>query len=353
MTYPTKFEKWREIVIKEEAQLKLALEIVGKVGSQIALIIRKNGQLSGIITDSDIRKALLKGISLEEKVSAAMNKNPFVVSDELGHDQVTQIMRLNHIFHLPIVDNNGIIIGLHIAEQLQSIENKQESLVIMAGGKGRRLMPLTAETPKPMLPINGRPILEHIITKAISEGFKNITISVNYLANIIKDHFGDGSKYGINIDYIQESTPLGTAGSLGLLLKKVKTERILVTNADIISSISYSDFLHESKRTDADGLMAIRIQEWQNPYGVILSEGNKMIGIREKPTYSHKVNAGIYVVNQKLIRLLRTDEYCDMTSLFERGINMNMNMRLYPLHENWIDIGRPSDYDIANDKSSS
>ena len=209
-------------------------------------------------------------------------------------------------------------------------------------------MPLTRNCPKPMLPVNGRPILHHILETVKSDGFVNIAISVNYLAEQITSHFGNGKDLGLSITYIRESHPLGTAGCLANLASRDPQSFIVVINGDVITNVSLSDMLAYAKSNSLDGLMAVRTNEWQNPFGVVHVDGPKLVGLQEKPIYRHQVNAGIYVLSPKMLSLLRDEEYCDMTDLFERAISSDLTLHVYPLHETWIDIGRPSDYHSIN-----
>jgi len=344
MAHHTRVQHWEAITLTEADSFSAALELMNRGGYQLALVRRADGRLAGMVTDSDVRKALLRGITLEQPVAAVMNGSPLVVSPELGEAEAHQLMLLNHFFHLPVVDANGQLAGLHVAEQLHSPEQRTEPLVIMAGGRGNRLMPLTASIPKPMLPLQGRPILEHIIERAKLEGFREIVISVNYLADVITDHFGDGSSHGVAIHYLHERKPLGTAGALAALPARLRQEPVVVTNADVITDLAYGDLLTQMRREMADGLMAVRLHEWQNPFGVVCTEGNQLLGLEEKPVYRHQVNAGIYVLAPALLDLLQSETYCDMPELFGRGLKAGFNLQVYPLHESWVDIGRPDDY---------
>ena len=343
----TRVNNWAAITLGEADSFAAALDLMNRGGYQLALVRRADGSLAGMVTDSDIRKALLRGITLEQPVAAVMNASPLVVSPELGEAEAHQLMLLNHFFHLPVVDGTGQLVGLHVAEQLRSPDQRSETLVIMAGGRGQRLMPLTANTPKPMLPLQGRPILEHIIERAKLEGFRQVVISVNYLAEVITEHFGDGTAHGVVIHYLQERQPLGTAGALAALPSSLRQEPVVVTNADVITDVAYGDLIGQARREGADGLMAVRLQEWQNPFGVVRSEGNRLLGLEEKPVNRHQVNAGMYVLAPALLDLLQPDTYCDMPDLFSRGVENGLNLQVFPLHESWLDIGRPGDYRAA------
>ena len=220
MTIRTLVDDWQSIAIGLESQFSRALEVINQGGYQLCLVRNETGHLLGMVTDSDIRKALLKGVQLDASVKDVMNQAPLIVSPDLGENEAHQLMLVNHFFHLPVVNGQGILIGLHVTEQLQSINRKDETLVIMAGGRGKRLMPLTESCPKPMLPLKGKPILQHLIERAKMDGIHKIVLSVNYLANQICDFFEDSSKFGVKITYIHEDTPLGTAGALSLLGKR-------------------------------------------------------------------------------------------------------------------------------------
>jgi len=198
-----------------------------------------------------------------------------------------------------------------------------------------------------MLPLQGRPILDHIIERAKLEGFRQVVISVNYLAEVITQHFGDGSAHGVAIHYLREQQPLGTAGALSSLPPSLRQEPVVVTNGDVITDVDYGDLLVQVRRENSDGLMAVRLQEWQNPFGVVRIEGSRLLGLEEKPVYRHQVNAGIYVLTPPLLDLLQRDSYCDMPELFSRGLECGLNLQVFPLHESWLDIGRHVDYEKA------
>jgi len=348
MTIHTLAQDWESITINIDSCFAHALKVINKGGYQLCLIRSSKGQLLGMVTDSDIRKALLKGIELDASVERIMNKAPLIVSPDLGEIEAHQLMLVNHFFHLPIINSEGILVGLHVAEQLQSIKRRNETLVIMAGGRGKRLIPLTDNCPKPMLPLQGKPILEHLIERAKADGFWKVILSVNYLSQQIINHFQDGSLFDIQINYIHENKPLGTAGSLSLLNKETLKYPIVVTNGDVLTNVSYSDLLSALYDSQSDGIMAVRLQEWQNPFGVVRSEGTQLVGLEEKPTYRHQVNAGIYALKPKLISMLKKNNYCDMTDLFALGIQKQLKLNVFPLHESWLDIGRHSDYKAAD-----
>ena len=344
MSRLTRVQNWSAITLTETDTFAAALALMSRGGYQLALVCRSDGRLAGMVTDSDIRKALLKGVMLEHSVTAVMNAAPLVVSPELGDAEAHQLMLINHFFHLPIVDADGHLVGLHVAEQLRVTTVRSETLVIMAGGRGKRLMPLTETVPKPMLHVKGKPMLEHILEHAKLDGFREIVLSVNYLSHVIKDYFRNGSSFGLNIRYIEEERPLGTAGSLSCLPSDCCRAPIVVTNADLMTTVSYSDMLNYVSSNAVDGLMGVRRQEWQNPFGVIHSKGNQLVGIEEKPMISQHINAGVYVLTRPLLDIIEKDAFLDMPDLFAKGLNLKKSLHVYPLHEDWVDIGRPEDY---------
>ena len=348
MTLVTKEEELQKITIKRDTKFSEALKVINKGGYQIALVINTDGEFEGVIADSDIRKALIKGYELDNPVTKIMNSSPIILSPKSSESDATSIMLEKHFFHVPVINSEGRIVGLHVAEQYGTNLVRENTFVVMAGGRGKRLRPLTDKIPKPMLPIQGKPILEKILEKARSEGFINIVISVGYLSEQIIDYFGNGKKFGLNIEYIYEDRPLGTAGALKNLSSNKVSSFIFITNADIITDLSYGEMLDQAMRNKVDGLMATRIHEWQNPFGVVKTDGMKISSIVEKPTYQSQVNAGMYVLSKKMLKFIEKDTYYDMPDLFTDALQEKLNLETYPIHEAWLDIGRPSDYEEAS-----
>lgn len=346
MTYSL-VSNWQSITVDQNSNFRDALKIINQVGYQLCLIQDNEGRLIGMITDSDIRKALLKGVKLNGKVDYVMNRSPLIVSPDLGENEAQQLMIVNNFLHLPVVSNEGKLLGLHVAKQLQNRIDREETFVIMAGGRGKRLIPLTDTCPKPMLPLLGKPILEHLIERAKNDGFNKFVLSVNYLSEHIIDYFQDGSEFNVKINYVHENKPLGTAGSLSLLDEETLHKPIIVSNGDILTYASYAGMVNSLYKSNSDAIMAVRTQVWKNPFGIVHSEGTKLINIEEKPTYQHQVNAGIYALNPSIVSLLKKNQYCDMTDLFALGIERKLNLNIFPLHEAWLDIGRHDDYKAA------
>jgi NDP-sugar pyrophosphorylase family protein len=227
---------------------------------------------------------------------------------------------------------------------------RNNTMVIMAGGKGTRLRPHTDNCPKPLLPIGGKPILEHIIARAKVSGFHRFVISLHYLGDMIKAHFGDGTKLGVSISYIEETIPMGTAGALSLLRDRLSAP-FVVTNGDVLTDIDYGRLLDFHMSYAAQATMAVREHEWQNPFGVVRTDGIDIVTFEEKPIVKSHINAGVYALNPAVIQLLSPIDYCDMPTLFSLAKENSLRTIAYPMHEPWLDIGRPSDFEHAQSLS--
>jgi len=332
---------WKKALIKHTASTREALEIIDRAAIQIGLVVDRDDVLLGTVTDGDIRRSILRGIDLDADVSEIMKTSPIVCNECISEGLATQLMQANHVNQLPVVTDTGKIVGLHTlgVKRPNKVPNQ---LLIMAGGFGKRLMPLTKTVPKPMLNVAGKPMLEHIIEKAKSEGFVNFLISVFYLDEQIRQYFGDGSNWDVKINYLTESDPLGTAGALGLI-DPIPMHDIVVTNGDIISNIPLRKILLYHQSNQAEATMAVHYHEWENPYGVVETNGVNIIGINEKPVQKNKINAGVYVISPKLIDKLERGKPISMTDFFSLMISQSKRVVAYPLHEQWLDVGRHED----------
>jgi NDP-sugar pyrophosphorylase family protein len=276
-----------------------------------------------------------------------MRVNALVVPPQMGRDLVLQLMHANRFRQLPVVDDNHRVVGLHLWDELAAPVERPNLMVIMAGGLGTRLRPHTENCPKPMLPVAGRPMLEHILERAKADGFSKFVIAIQYLGHMIEDHFGNGEGLNVQIEYLKESAPLGTAGALSLLSPRPELP-FIVTNGDVLSDIRYGELLDFHARHSAIATMAIRLYEWQHPFGVLHTEGVDIIGFEEKPVVRSHINAGVYVLSSDALDLLARDEPCDMPTLFERAQARAERVVAYPMHEPWLDVGRPDDLAQAN-----
>jgi len=251
---------------------------------------------------------------------------------------------------LPVVDIGYKVVGLHLWDEITAPADRPNLMVIMAGGLGTRLRPHTENCPKPMLPVAGKPILEHIIERAKLEGFCHFVISIQYLGHIIEEHFGTGARLGVRIDYLKEPTPLGTAGALGLLSPRPELP-FVVTNGDVLSDIKYGELLDFHARHFAVATMAVRLHEWQHPFGVVQTKGVDITGFEEKPIARTHINAGIYALSPDALNTMTANNHCDMPTLFEQLQVEGKRTVAYPMHEPWLDVGRPDDLNRANAES--
>lgn len=343
---PHENEIWLRASLPSTATIQEAIQNLDQVAIKIALVVNSAGELEGTISDGDIRRGLLRGLDMDSPITSIIHRDPLVVPPDVPRNTINQLMIANKIQQIPVLNEHRHVVGLHLWEQVSEPQRRQNVMVIMAGGKGARLRPHTDSCPKPMLPVNGKPMLEHIIDRAMANGFRHFVLSVHYLGQMIEDYFGDGSRKGARIDYIREQTPLGTAGALSLLSPHPDAP-FLVTNGDVLTDINYAELLDFHIRHQASATMALRIHEWQHPFGVVQTEGLEIVGFEEKPIARSHINAGVYVLNPESIKLLLSNERCDMPTLFERLQTEGRRTVAYPMHEPWLDVGRPIDYESA------
>lgn len=333
----------------QNATIQHAIQNLDQVGLQIVLVVDSQKKLIGTLSDGDIRRGLLKGLTLQHPIDSVIFRNPLVVPESLQREHVLQLMTVNKIRQIPIVDGDGHVLGLHVWDRLAQPIERKNAMVIMAGGRGTRMHPHTEDCPKPMLRVAGKPMLEHIIQQAKGEGFEDFIISVHYLGHMIEAHFLDGRHLDVRIQYLRESSPLGTAGALSLLAS-MPEQALVITNGDVLTDIRYGELLDFHERNKADATMAVRLHEWENPFGVVSMNGTQIIGFHEKPVSRSHINAGVYVLSPAVLDLLSHGEHCDMPTLFERAMLSGLQTIAYPMHEPWLDVGRPADLDLANSK---
>ena len=334
--------KWKRAIININSTIHEAIKKLELAEVQILMVVKNNNKFVGTMTDGDVRRGLIKGINLNEKIDKIINLKPIIAPPGTEVNFVKEIMSINSIEQLPIIDKNKKIQGLHILKDFLTSKDINTPLVIMAGGKGLRLRPLTKNCPKPMLKIKDKPILEWIILNAKKQGFKNIFIITNYLSHVIEDFFKK-NKFGINIKIIKENFFYGTFGGLHLLKKKIKNEFVL-TNGDIISDVKFDDILEFHKNLSADATMAVQPYFSEIPFGVVKTDGSNIKDIIEKPSQKDYVNAGVYVINAKFIENLKS-EHLNVTDFFRKLIKKKKKVTAFALHEDWNDIGIKETYD--------
>ena len=339
-------DSWRKALLSTNASLQQAISCLDASSQQIAVIVSDDGLLAGTLTDGDIRRGLLRGLNLGSPIEDVVNRDPLVVPPQWGRETVLQLMQANKIHQLPVVDEHRRVVGIHLWDELLTPAKRPNVMVIMAGGRGIRLGQQTDNCPKPLLPVGGKPMLEHIIERAKAEGFSRFVLAIHYLGHMIEEYFGDGNRWQVQIEYLRERSPLGTAGALGLLPTRPE-EPLLVTNGDVLTDIRYGELLDFHSRHIASATMAVRLHEWQHPFGVVKTKGVDIVGFEEKPVSRSYINAGIYVLDPRILELIGKDEHCDMPTLFARLQEKPARAIVYPMHEPWLDVGRPDDLELA------
>lgn len=343
---------FKNIIISEKKNIRDAMKRISKSKIKTLLVVNKNNQLLGTITDGDIRRYISKKDNFNVTLNYVANLNPSVVykEDLKNKNKLKKINKKLEI--IPLISNDRTILDIltyyKINNYISSV-SENYTVIIFAGGKGKRLMPLTKDTPKPMLKINNTPILELIITRLNKIGFKNIVLSVNYKSSKIKQYFKDGSKFGINLAYIEEKKELGTAGSLSLLslTNNKSSENLLVINGDILTKLNYKNIIDFHINHSSDLTIATREFSNQIPFGVLQSKKNRLISIEEKPISNFQVNAGIYVIKRKLLDLLKFEKNIDMPEFINLALKDKKKIMCYTINDYWKDIGTPRDLDIA------
>lgn len=340
-----------DITVKSCITVKEALKIINESSKQILLVIDDTGKLIGTVNDGDIRRGLLKGVTLDETIETIYFKEPTVANINDTKENIIRIASAKKIHQIPIVNNEGTLVGLDTLDELISKKSKSNPVVLMAGGLGTRLGELTKTTPKPMLHVGNKPILETIIENFSKYGYNNFIISVNYLSHVIEEYFGDGSRLGVSIEYIHEQKRMGTAGALGLIRDRL-TEPFFVMNGDLLTNINFEHFHEYHINQNAVGTMGVREYEFQVPYGVVNIDSGKISSITEKPTHKFFVSGGIYMLSPQVLAMVPENTLFDMPSLFESIIAKGNNAVSFPIHEYWLDIGRVNDYERANSEYS-
>lgn len=339
-------ERWRRAVLPPGATIQQAISNLNEVAIRIVLVTNEKGELEGTISDGDIRRGLLKGGSLTSPITEIIHRNALVVPPGIGHDLVMRMMAANKIQQIPVVDEQNRVVGLHLWDEIVAPAPRPNVMIVMAGGTGTRLRPHTEFCPKPMLPVAGKPMLEHIIERAKLEGFTRFVLAVNYLGHMIEDYFGDGARLGVRVEYLREQSPLGTVGALSLLNPRPELP-FVVTNGDVITDIRYGELLDFHIRHEAVATMAVRVHEWQHPFGVVQTQGVDIVGFEEKPVARSHINAGVYALDPEALSVLSSGVYCDMPTVFGRLREKAKRTVAYPMHEPWLDVGRPDDLNRA------
>jgi len=330
----------------EEMSIRKIAELLNTSKQKTIYIISSNSNLIGSVTDGDLRRAIINGVSLDQSVTAIMNRNPKYVQS--GDDEKTSALLLFEKFNLktiPVVNKDLTLTNVISSTQTKSRIKVNNPVVIMAGGFGSRLMPLTKNTPKPMLEVGGKPILERIIDEFVEQGFHDFYISVYYLSEQIKDYFGDGCDKNINIKYLEEESPMGTGGCLSLLPKPLSAKPYIVTNGDILTAVDYLSLLDFHEKNASLATMATRNLEIKVPFGVVEKSGTHLKNLVEKPSIDVMINAGIYVMDSIAVGMVKNK--VQITDVFTSLLEQKKSIHCFPIIENWADIGHFNDFKNA------
>ena len=314
-------KNWRKVLVREDAKILEVIAVVDRYQTQLAIVVDEANRLIGTVTDGDIRRGILREVPLDRPVKEVLNNNPLVVRQDEDPATVYASMKARSLRSLPILDQEGHIVDVLTLDEIPDHHPRNNPVVLMAGGLGMRLRPLTNDTPKPMLSVGQKPVLESIVENLSDQGFYNFYLAVNYLAEKIESHFEFGRDRKVEIQYLREKDRMGTAGALSLLPEK-PNEPILVVNGEHL---------------------------YQVPYGVVNVDKTHIRGLEEKPTQRYLINAGIYVLNPDVLDLLDPSGAIDMTDLFEMLIDQEQTVVAFPIREYWTDIGQFEDLQKAND----
>ncbi|NTY98320.1 CBS domain-containing protein [Acinetobacter radioresistens] len=335
-----------KIVLHKNDTILKALELLDSYALRIVLIVDDKNHLLGSVTDGDIRRGLLKGQNLHASVESIMHTSPYSIEvDTLSNRQIFEIMREKRYLAVPIL-KNGQLISIITLDDLIRKKRKENPVFIMAGGFGTRLRPLTDNCPKPMLPVGGKPLLETIVSSLKAQGFYKFYISTHYLPEIIQQHFENGDKFDVQIQYVHEIEPLGTGGALSLLPKSEIKLPFIVINGDVLTNMNFGNLIDFHEKNESIATMCVRKFQYQIPYGVVNSNNNLIESMTEKPSYYFDINTGIYVISPELLAQVEA-KFIGMPTILEQQISKQKKVSIYPLHEYWLDIGHVDDYNRA------
>jgi dTDP-glucose pyrophosphorylase len=338
--------RWKEALCSQDESLEVLLQKVDAAGTQMGFVLDDTQKLVGIVSDGDVRRALLKGETLATPIKQVMNRNPKIANVNLSRSGLIAILDKHVIQQLPIVNDDGILVDVVTKFDLSSFRKRQNLVVIMAGGLGTRLMPLTENRPKPLIEIGGKPILETIIDVASEQGFENFLIAVGYKGNMIEEFFGDGSEKGLHISYLREESSLGTAGALSLMTEAPQ-QTFIVMNGDVLNRIDLDALIETREQQKAIIAVAARESETLIPYGVIEDAAGKLVSMVEKPTLRHLINTGVYACSPDLLSHCPHNQPLSMVDLIDHLLLSKIDVAVYRTDAYWLDIGRLEELDRA------
>ena len=335
-------------MLPEDAPVLQAIQVLDQAHAKIVLVVDAAGKLTGSVVDGDVRRGLLRGHGLQSPVRAIMHRQPYVLPVHSPRQKILEAMHVLEIKQVPLVTPDGTVAGIAVHDVLLGLQHgeRPNHVVVMAGGKGKRLLPITQDMPKPMVPVGGKPILAWILLRLAHYGFRDFTFAINYLGHMIEDYFGEGSAFGCRIRYVKEKEFLGTAGALSLL-PTGGSQPLVVTNGDILSGIDFGSFVDFHAQGGYTATVCARAHRVEVPYGVIEMRDGYMQGIVEKPVYDNLISAGMYVLLPQVLQRIPRATVLDMPDLLLSLINDHHKIGVYVLEDEWVDVGRPDDLERA------
>lgn len=342
-------DRGKNLLAKAACTIEDTIRLIEENEAKVVLVVDGDNRLLGTVTDGDVRRGLLRGLGMADAVSEIMNAHPTTAPQGSSRARLFALMKQKYLRHIPLVDEAGRVAGLEFLDDLLHQAERDNWVVIMAGGQGKRLQPLTDDTPKPMLEVGSKPILETILEELIEGGFHRFFLAVNYKSEMVKNHFGDGSAMGAEIVYLEESEPLGTGGALSLLPER-PDKTLVVMNGDILTKVRLKNVLDFHADHNADATMCVREYVHEVPFGVVETQEHRLVGLTEKPTQRFLVNAGIYALEPEVLSLVPHNRFFDMPQLFDKLVLENRHTIVFPIREYWLDVGRMEEFSQAHDE---
>lgn len=333
---------WKRAVVSPDATIFEAMTSIENGELQVALVTDDDDRLLGVVTDGDLRRSIIRGARLDDRITPIVNTSPVVAHPSESPATIRDRMVAREVQQIPLVSDEGRVVGIEVMSTMLKPELRPNPVVLMAGGLGTRLHPLTEDCPKPLIEVGGRPILQTVLDGFRRQGFHKFYLSVNYMAEMIEEYFGDGSKWGVSIEYLREDKRLGTAGPLSLL-PEPPTTPVLIANGDLLTNLNFTRLLDYHTEQKAKATMGVRQYDMQVPYGVIQINGLTISNIKEKPTERYFVNAGLYVLEPDVLDYIPHNEFYDMPTLFDEVLAAGQDVAAFPIREYWQDIGQPDD----------
>ena len=337
---------WKNCLVTADTSLIEVMRVIDKSSLQTALVVDAQEHLLGIVTDGDVRRGILRKLPFSAPAKEIMTPSPLTVNVNREKSYVINLMLKHTVNQIPVLDENGRIVNLYRIEDLLYKKQRDNAVLLMAGGLGMRLRPLTNNVPKPLLKVGNKPILETILENFIYAGFRRFYFAVNYKYEMIEEYFGDGTNYGVEINYIHEKKRMGTAGALYFLPHNLP-EPVIVMNGDLLTDVDFGELVDFHLAQNAVATMGVREYNYQIPYGIIDCDGNKIINITEKPTFNFYVNAGIYVLSPNVVDSIDQENFLNMPDVFKNLINENKRTVLFPIRGYWLDIGHMDQFKQA------